>query len=177
MHKRIEQILLKRLTQIIQVWRTKFDRVDHADTRRDHTREASNKRMADERAKDKKGPAAEGLRRQVAATPVPLGSRGRSTCSTVSGLTGDLATISHGDQESSLDVRYLRDAEEHRDEGDACIDSQGQEQPRDGGRSEVLVLQILNTYLASMHIDVLFSKNSGQRRQIMKQTMHFAKHN
>ena len=30
MHKRIEQILLKRLTQIIQVWCTEFDRMDHA---------------------------------------------------------------------------------------------------------------------------------------------------
>jgi hypothetical protein len=52
--KRIELILLKRLTQIIQVWCTEFDRTDDADTRRDHTREASSKRRSDKRAKDEK---------------------------------------------------------------------------------------------------------------------------
>jgi hypothetical protein len=52
--KKIELILLKRLTQIIQVWCTEFDRMDDADTRRDHTREVSSKRRLDKRAKDEK---------------------------------------------------------------------------------------------------------------------------
>lgn len=52
--KRIEVILLRRLTQIIQVWCTEFDRTDDVDTRRDHTREASSKRRSDKRAKDEK---------------------------------------------------------------------------------------------------------------------------
>ena len=52
--KRIEQILLNRLMQIIQVWCSEFDRTDDADNRRDHVREASSKRRADKRAKDEK---------------------------------------------------------------------------------------------------------------------------
>ena len=52
--KKIELVLLKRLTHIIQVWCTEFDRTDDADTRRDHTREASSKRRLDKRAKDEK---------------------------------------------------------------------------------------------------------------------------
>jgi len=52
--KRIELILLKRLTQIIQVWCTEFDRADDTDTRRDHTREVSSKRRSDKRTKDEK---------------------------------------------------------------------------------------------------------------------------
>jgi hypothetical protein len=52
--KKIELILLKRLTQIIQVWCTEFDRADDTDTRREHTREVSSKRRLDKRAKDEK---------------------------------------------------------------------------------------------------------------------------
>lgn len=52
--KRIELNLLRRLTQIIQVWCSEFDRTDDADTRRDHTREMSGKRRLDKRAKDEK---------------------------------------------------------------------------------------------------------------------------
>ena len=43
--KRIESILLQRLTHIIQVWCTEFDRVDDGDTRRDvPLRDITNKR-------------------------------------------------------------------------------------------------------------------------------------
>ena len=52
--KKIELILLKRLTQITQVWCAEFDRTDDPDTRREHTREASGKRRSDKRAKDEK---------------------------------------------------------------------------------------------------------------------------
>ena len=52
--KKIELILLKRLTQIIQVWFGEFDRTDDTDTRRDHTREVSSKRRSDKRIKDEK---------------------------------------------------------------------------------------------------------------------------
>lgn len=52
--KKIELVLLKRLTHIIQVWCAEFDRTDDADTRRDHTRDASSKRRLDKRAKDEK---------------------------------------------------------------------------------------------------------------------------
>lgn len=52
--RKIELMLLKRLTQIIQVWCAEFDRTDDADTRRDHTRELSGKRRSDKRAKDEK---------------------------------------------------------------------------------------------------------------------------
>jgi len=52
--KGIELILLKRLTQITQVWCAEFDRTDDADTRRDHVREMSGKRRTDKRAKDEK---------------------------------------------------------------------------------------------------------------------------
>ena len=45
--KKIELVLLERLTHIIQVWRAEFDRSDDADTRRDHTREVSSKRRLD----------------------------------------------------------------------------------------------------------------------------------
>lgn len=48
--KRIEEILLQRLTQIIQAWCSEFDRVDDGDTRRDTTF----KRRNDKRAKDEK---------------------------------------------------------------------------------------------------------------------------
>lgn len=52
--KKIELILLKRLTQIVQVWCAEFDRADDNDTRRDHTREMSGKRRSDKRVKDEK---------------------------------------------------------------------------------------------------------------------------
>ena len=52
--KKIELVLLKRLTHIIQVWCAEFDRADDTDTRRDHTRDASSKRRLDKRAKDEK---------------------------------------------------------------------------------------------------------------------------
>ncbi|KAH6880862.1 cytoplasmic dynein heavy chain 1 [Coprinopsis sp. MPI-PUGE-AT-0042] len=49
--KRIEAILLHRLTQIIQVWCSEFDRTDDGDTRRDTH---SSKRRGDKRMKDEK---------------------------------------------------------------------------------------------------------------------------
>ncbi|KIM47305.1 hypothetical protein M413DRAFT_440753 [Hebeloma cylindrosporum] len=53
--KRIEGILLQRLTQIIQVWCTEFDRADDNDTRRDlPIRDLGNKRRGDKRAKEEK---------------------------------------------------------------------------------------------------------------------------
>jgi len=54
--KRIEGILLQRLTQIIQVWCTEFDRADDSDTRRDLPliRDLANKRRGDKRAKEEK---------------------------------------------------------------------------------------------------------------------------
>jgi hypothetical protein len=52
--KKVELILLKRLTHIIQVWCAEFDRTEDADNRRDHTRELSSKRRMDKRAKDEK---------------------------------------------------------------------------------------------------------------------------
>ena len=54
--KRIEGILLQRLTQIIQVWCTEFDRADDSDTRRDlpPIRDLANKRRGDKRAKEEK---------------------------------------------------------------------------------------------------------------------------
>ena len=53
--KRIETILLQRLTHIIQVWCTEFDRVDDGDTRRDlPLREITNKRRGDKRMKEEK---------------------------------------------------------------------------------------------------------------------------
>ena len=52
--KRIESILLQRLTQIIQVWCAEFDRVDD-DTRRDVSlRDITNKRRGDKRMKEEK---------------------------------------------------------------------------------------------------------------------------
>jgi hypothetical protein len=52
--KRIESILLQRLTHIIQVWCAEFDRVDD-DTRRDVSlRDITNKRRGDKRMKDEK---------------------------------------------------------------------------------------------------------------------------
>lgn len=54
--KRIEGILLQRLTQIIQVWCSEFDRADDNDTRRDlpPIRDLANKRRGDKRAKEEK---------------------------------------------------------------------------------------------------------------------------
>jgi dynein heavy chain 1 len=54
--KRIEGILLQRLTQIIQVWCSEFDRTDDNDTRRDlpSIRDLANKRRGDKRAKEEK---------------------------------------------------------------------------------------------------------------------------
>ena len=53
--KRIESILLQRLTHIIQVWCTEFDRVDDGDTRRDvPLRDITNKRRGDKRIKEEK---------------------------------------------------------------------------------------------------------------------------
>lgn len=53
--KRIESILLQRLTHIIQVWCTEFDRVDDGDTRRDvPLRDITNKRRGDKRMKEEK---------------------------------------------------------------------------------------------------------------------------
>ncbi|KAH9487400.1 Dynein heavy chain, cytoplasmic [Psilocybe cubensis] len=53
--KRIETILLQRLTHIIQVWCSEFDRTDDGDTRRDiaSTRDLTNKRR-DKRMKEEK---------------------------------------------------------------------------------------------------------------------------
>ena len=73
--KKIELILLKRLTQIIQVWCAEFDRADDTDTRRDHTREVSSKRRLDKRAKDEKVCASRARRllrrRLIARASVP----------------------------------------------------------------------------------------------------------
>jgi len=54
--KRIEGILLQRLTQIIQVWCSEFDRADDSDTRRDllPIRDLANKRRGDKRVKEEK---------------------------------------------------------------------------------------------------------------------------
>ncbi|GLB36818.1 putative dynein heavy chain [Lyophyllum shimeji] len=54
--KKIEGILLQRLTHIIQVWCTEFDRVDDGDTRRDTLplRDITNKRRGDKRIKEEK---------------------------------------------------------------------------------------------------------------------------
>ena len=53
--KRIETILLQRLTHIIQVWCAEFDRVDDGDTRRDvPLRDITNKRRGDKRMKEEK---------------------------------------------------------------------------------------------------------------------------
>ena len=53
--KRIEAILLQRLTHIIQVWCAEFDRVDDGDTRRDvPLRDIANKRRGDKRMKEEK---------------------------------------------------------------------------------------------------------------------------
>lgn len=53
--KRIETILLQRLTHIIQVWCAEFDRVDDSDTRRDvPLRDITNKRRGDKRMKEEK---------------------------------------------------------------------------------------------------------------------------
>lgn len=53
--KRIESILLQRLTQIIQVWCAEFDKTDE-DMRRDTLplRDITNKRRGDKRMKDEK---------------------------------------------------------------------------------------------------------------------------
>ncbi|KAG6864894.1 hypothetical protein C0991_006509 [Blastosporella zonata] len=54
--KKIEVILLQRLTHIIQVWCTEFDRTDDSDTRRDTLplRDITNKRRGDKRLKEEK---------------------------------------------------------------------------------------------------------------------------
>ncbi|KAF8959823.1 cytoplasmic dynein heavy chain 1 [Flammula alnicola] len=54
--KRIEGILLQRLTHIIQVWCSEFDRTDDGDTRRDQPplRDITNKRRGDKRMKEEK---------------------------------------------------------------------------------------------------------------------------
>ena len=54
--KRIEGILLQRLTHIIQVWCAEFDRVDDSDTRRDLllARDVASKRRGDKRMKEEK---------------------------------------------------------------------------------------------------------------------------
>ncbi|KAG6890505.1 hypothetical protein C0995_007704 [Termitomyces sp. Mi166 len=54
--KKIEGILLQRLTQIIQVWCAEFDRVDDGDIRRDTLplRDITNKRRGDKRLKEDK---------------------------------------------------------------------------------------------------------------------------
>ncbi|EDR09748.1 dynein heavy chain protein 2 [Laccaria bicolor S238N-H82] len=54
--KRIEGILLQRLTHIIQVWCAEFDRVDDSDTRRDLllVRDIASKRRGDKRMKEEK---------------------------------------------------------------------------------------------------------------------------
>lgn len=53
--KRIEDILLQRLTHIIQVWCTEFDRTDDGDTRRDPTnpRDMTSKRRGEKRKDEK----------------------------------------------------------------------------------------------------------------------------
>lgn len=54
--KRIEGILLQRLTHIIQVWCSEFDRTDDGDTRRDPLplRDTTNKRRAGKGAREEK---------------------------------------------------------------------------------------------------------------------------
>lgn len=54
--KRIESVLLQRLSQCIQVWCSEFDRIDDGDTRRDTLllRDVTNKRRGDKRAKEEK---------------------------------------------------------------------------------------------------------------------------
>jgi hypothetical protein len=54
--KRIESILLQRLTHIIQVWCSEFDRTDDGDTRRDSVplRDMTNKRRAGKGAREEK---------------------------------------------------------------------------------------------------------------------------
>lgn len=54
--KRIESILLQRLTHIIQVWCSEFDRTDDGDTRRDSLplRDMSNKRRGGKGAREEK---------------------------------------------------------------------------------------------------------------------------
>lgn len=54
--KRIEGVLLQRLTQCIQVWCSEFDRTDDSDTRRDTLplRDIINKRRGDKRTKEEK---------------------------------------------------------------------------------------------------------------------------
>ncbi|KAL0950546.1 hypothetical protein HGRIS_007353 [Hohenbuehelia grisea] len=54
--KRIESIFLQRLTQIIQVWCSEFDRVDDGEMRRDTLplRDITNKRRGDKRVKEEK---------------------------------------------------------------------------------------------------------------------------
>ena len=54
--KRIESILLQRLTHIIQVWCTEFDRTDDGDTRRDSLplRDMTNKRRVGKGAREEK---------------------------------------------------------------------------------------------------------------------------
>jgi hypothetical protein len=54
--KRIEGILLQRLTQIIQVWCAEFSRTDDGDTRRETLplRDITNKRRIDKRVKEEK---------------------------------------------------------------------------------------------------------------------------
>lgn len=52
--KQIEGILLQRLTHIIQVWCSEFDRTDDGDTRRDAAPARDSKRRGDKRAKDEK---------------------------------------------------------------------------------------------------------------------------
>ena len=54
--KRIEGILLQRLTHIIQAWCAEFDGVDDSDTRRDllPVRDVASKRKGDKRMKEEK---------------------------------------------------------------------------------------------------------------------------
>ena len=54
--KRIEGILLQRLTHVIQVWCSEFDRTDDGDTRRDPLplRDITNKRRAGKGAREEK---------------------------------------------------------------------------------------------------------------------------
>lgn len=52
--QKIEDILLQRLTHIIQVWCTEFDRVDDADRSTLPLRDITNKRRGDKRLKEEK---------------------------------------------------------------------------------------------------------------------------
>lgn len=54
--KRIEGILLQRLTHIIQVWCAEFDRTEDNDNRREPLvlKDITNKRRGDKRSKDEK---------------------------------------------------------------------------------------------------------------------------